>query len=81
MDLSSQKIFEKIKAKHKEDGLIWTKIQEDEDNQLEWEKEDEFIERMFLIFYVEQYLDIKNKIVTLEKENKELREELIRRIN
>ncbi|WP_142384714.1 hypothetical protein [Bacillus sp. M6-12] len=68
MDAEARKVFEGIKEKAEKDKLIWNEAQENEPVYLSPEKEDEIMERMFLVFYTEQYLKAQEKIKELEEQ-------------
>jgi hypothetical protein len=67
MDAEARKVFEGIKEKAEQDKLIWNQAQEDESVTISSEKEDEIMERMFLVYYTEQYLIAQKKIAELEQ--------------
>ncbi|WP_445429260.1 hypothetical protein [Bacillus atrophaeus] len=59
MDKKDKEIFASIKAKQKELGKEWDRFCTEPDYRMSEERQADFIERMFLIYYVEQYLEIK----------------------
>lgn len=60
MDESDLALFEKIKLKAEKDKVIWNEAQEEGSGGLSSELEEEMMERQFLVYYVQKYLNIVN---------------------
>lgn len=56
MNDRDKEIFESIKEKSEQDKKLWHEVQKDHTQKLSPEKEEEILERMFLVYYVEKYL-------------------------
>lgn len=78
MNEESKKIFEGIKAKAEQDSELWNKSEEDESGvRITPEQEDEIMERMFLVYYTNQYLASQEKIKQLEEELSKANETIV----
>lgn len=77
MNQNDLKIFEEIKKKAEKDKVIWNESQKDDATfSITPEKEDEIMERMFLVHFTNQYLLSLEKIKKLEGKLSETEQQL-----
>lgn len=69
MDEDAKKVFEDIKKKAEIDKEIWNEAQRDENPlNISSEQENEILERMFLVYYTEKYLETLEELELLKLE-------------
>jgi hypothetical protein len=62
MNDNDKKIFEYIKEKVKQDKEVWHESQKDHNASLSPEKEESMVERMFLVYFTDRYLDQEKEL-------------------
>lgn len=76
MDKEAKKIFAEIKAKAEKDKELWNKAQEDDTVHISSEEEDVIMERMFLVYYVEKFLEERQENQQLKEGLEKVREQV-----
>jgi biotin synthase-like enzyme len=66
MNDNDKKIFETIKERAKQDRELWHEAQKVQNIGLTLEREEAIIERMFLLYFTEKYLEQEKEIERLE---------------
>jgi hypothetical protein len=66
MNDNDKKIFESIKEKARQDKELWHEVQKDPFAKLSRIREEAIVERMFLVYFTERYLEQEKEIERLE---------------